>query len=56
MYEIERIARECGCTDLICEVYDQSKHAITFYGNEGFCVYGTVETLKYRVLKLIKKL
>lgn len=54
--EIERTGRECGCTDLICEVYDQSKHAITFYENKGFCVYGTDETLKYNVLKLIKKL
>ena len=54
--EIENIGREQDCSDIICEVYDQSSHAIAFYTHKGFSVYGTVETLKYNELKMIKKL
>lgn len=54
--EIERIGRENGCSDITCEVYDQSKHAIQFYEHKGYAVCGTVETLKYNELKMIKNI
>lgn len=54
--KIEQIGRERGCSEIVCEVYDKSKHAIQFYEHKGYTVYGTVETLKYNELKMIKKL
>ena len=54
--QIETIACESGCSEIICEVYDKSKHAISFYENKGYVAYGTVETLKYNELKMMKKL
>ena len=54
--EIERMAREHGCAEVICEVYDKSEHAKNFYEHRGYTVYGTTETLKYRELKLRKEL
>lgn len=54
--EIERIGCENACSEIVCEVYDQSNHAIRFYEHKGYTVYGTVETLKYNELKMIKKL
>ena len=54
--EMERIARERGCLEIICEVYDQSRHAIRFYEHKGYTVYGTVKTLKYNELKMRKPL
>jgi len=54
--EIERIGKEAGCLEVICEVYDKSRHAINFYERRGYLVYGTEETLKYTELKMAKKL
>lgn len=54
--EIERMGREGGCKEVICEVYDKSEHAIRFYEKLGFVTYGTVETLKYNELKMKKEL
>lgn len=54
--EIERLAREDGYSEVICEVYDKSEHAKNFYEHRGYTVYGTTETLKYRELKLRKEL
>ncbi len=54
--EIERIGRENGCSKILCEVYDQSKHAIQFYEHKGYTAYQSVETLKYNVVKMMKKL
>ena len=56
MEKIEQMARECGSASVICEVYDKSNHAISFYERKGYAVYGTVETLKYTELKMIKTL
>ena len=56
MSEIERLAVENGCKEIICEVYDKSHHARDFYEHRGYRVYGTAETLKYNELKLVKKL
>ncbi len=54
--EIERQGRESGCTELRCEVYDKSEHAIRFYEHKGYSVYGTVETRKYNELRMKKKI
>lgn len=54
--EIEEIGKERECSKIICEVYEKSKHAIGFYEKRGYTVYGCVETLKYKELKLRKEL
>lgn len=54
--EIERLGKNEGCQDIICEVYDKSENAIRFYLNRGYVEYGTVDTLKYRELKLKKEI
>lgn len=54
--EIERLAKEHGCTEVICEVYDKSERAKSFYEHRGYTTYGATETLKYRELKLRKVL
>lgn len=56
MTEIERLAKEQGCSEVICEVYDQSEHAKSFYEHRGYAIYGETETLKYKELKLKKEL
>ena len=54
--EIERLAKESGAKEIICEVYDKSEHAVTFYKKKGFFEYGTADTLKYTELKLRKEI
>ena len=54
--QIELMAAESGCTEVVCDVYDKSAHAIQFYENRGYHVYGTCETIKYKELKMKKKL
>jgi GNAT superfamily N-acetyltransferase len=54
--EIERLAKENCCLDVICEVYDKSEHARNFYEHRGYTIYGVTETLKYKELKLRKEL
>ena len=54
--EIERMAKEKGCTEVICEVYDKSEHAMSFYEHRGYAVYGATETLKYKELKMRKEI
>ena len=54
--KIEEIAKECSCSDVICEVYDKSQNAINFYTHRGFETYGTTDTLKYKELKMRKAL
>ena len=54
--EIERLAREYGYSEVVCEVYEKSEHAKNFYEHRGYKIYGTTETLKYRELKLRKGL
>lgn len=34
--EIERLAKENGCTEVVCEVYDKSEHAKSFYEHRGY--------------------
>ena len=54
--EIERLAKDHGCTEVVCEVYDKSEHAKSFYEHRGYTTYGATETLKYKELKLRKEL
>ncbi|MBQ2741492.1 MAG: GNAT family N-acetyltransferase [Oscillospiraceae bacterium] len=54
--EIERLAIEAGCTEVVCEVYDKSEHAKSFYEHRGYTAYEAMKTLKYNELKLRKKL
>ena len=54
--EIERLAAEEGCLQVICEVYDKSEHAKAFYEHKGYVAYGVSDTLKYKELKLKKEL
>lgn len=54
--EIERLAKSEDCKEIICEVYDKSEHAKSFYEHKGYLVYGVKDTLKYKELKLRKEL
>lgn len=54
--EMEKIAKKLGCKYIACEVYDKSEHAINFYKNNGYVVYGNLKTLKYSELKMRKSL
>lgn len=54
--EIERLAKENGCREVVCEVYDKSERAKSFYEHRGYTVYGATETLKYKELKMRKEL
>ena len=54
--EIERLAKQSGAKEIVCEVYDKSEHAIKFYERKGFSVCGTADTLKYTELKLRKEI
>lgn len=52
---IEEIAQRENCGQVVCEVYDQSNHAIDFYAHRGYRVYGTTLTRKYTELKMRKE-
>ena len=54
--EIEHFAKKNRCSTVICDVYDKSEHAKSFYEHRGYTVYGTTETLKYNELKLKKEI
>ena len=43
-------------TKVLCEVYDKSEHAISFYLNRGFVVVSKTKTLKYTELVMEKGL
>ena len=52
--EIERLAKDSGCIEVVCEVYDKSEHAKKFYEHRGYTAYGASETLKYKEWKMRK--
>ena len=54
--EIETIAKNKKCKNVICEVFDKSQHAIDFYQNKGYSIYDTIDTLKYKEYKMKKEL
>ena len=53
--QIECLAKENGCTEIVCEVYDKSKQAKRFYELRGFTVCGALKTLKYSECKMRKE-
>ncbi len=56
MREIEKTARSMGCTRIIMEVYQLSRHAISFYEHQGYRIIGTADTLKYKEVMMEKSL
>ena len=54
--EIECLAMQQNCKEILCEVYDRSEHAKRFYEHKGYSVYGEMATLKYKELKFKKEL
>ena len=56
MREIEELALSSGCAEVLCEVYEKSEHAISFYEHRGYRVYDETETLKYKEYKMRKAL
>ena len=54
--QIEYLAKESSCLDVVCEVYEKSEHAKMFYKHRGYTIYGLTKTLKYREFKLRKEL
>lgn len=54
--KMEEIARQQHLLGLSCEVFDESKHALDFYRNRGFSKEGTLNTLKYTEIKLLKRI
>lgn len=53
---MEEIAGEIGLRGLTCEVFDKSTHALYFYLNRGFVKNGSISTMKYTELKLVKRI
>lgn len=56
LQKIEHFAEAENCKEIICEVYDKSEHARAFYEHRGYLVYGEMDTLKYKELRLRKEL
>ena len=56
MKQIERIAAERGCRKVAMDVYEPSRHAVSFYEHKGYRTAGAVNTLKYRELKMEKEI
>ncbi len=54
--EIERLAKDSGCTKVCMEVYSPSEHALRFYEHRGYCACGTTQTLKYSEIKMEKQI
>lgn len=56
MTKIEEIARKQDCTKITMEVYESSRHAISFYEHKGYAVTGATETLKYKEIIMEKSI
>lgn len=56
MRKIEEIAKRQGCKKVVMEVYEPSKHAISFYLHKGYRMAGIKDTLKYKVIKMEKSI
>lgn len=56
MNKIEEMAKDAGCRKIVMEVYEKSQHAISFYEHKGYTVVGTTGTLKYKELKMEKRI
>lgn len=56
MNQIELMAKENGCANVVCEVYEKSAHAKSFYEHKGYDVFDSIDTLKYTEVKMRKKI
>ena len=56
MKKIEEIAKSQGCKKVDMEVYEPSCHAISFYEHKGYRVVGMTDTLKYKEVKMEKRI
>ena len=56
MKKIEELAKEAGCKKVVMEVYEPSQHAVSFYEHKGYSVVGTTDTLKYKEVKMEKRI
>ena len=56
MKKIEEMARNAVCEKIVMEVYELSKHAISFYEHKGYTVVGMTDTLKYKEIKMEKRI
>ena len=54
--EIERLGKNESCKEVICEVYDKSAHAVSFYHHRGFTPYETVCYGEYNVIRMKKEI
>lgn len=54
--KIEKYAKQTGCRDIICEVYVENKQALLFYEHRGYDIIGTMDTIKYKELRLKKEI
>lgn len=55
MKKIEELAKEAGCKKVVMEVYETSQHAINFYEHKGYVAVGMTDTLKYKEVKMEKR-
>ena len=56
MKRIEEIAKETDSKKVVMEVYEPSKHAISFYEHKGYTTVGMTNTLKYTEVKMEKRI
>ena len=56
MKAIEKIAQKNNCKKVVMEVYELSKHARDFYYHRGYEQTGMTDTLKYKEIKMEKRL
>lgn len=56
MKKIEELAKEADCKKVVMEVYEPSQHAISFYEHKGYVTVGLTDTLKYREVKMEKRI
>lgn len=56
MCKIEEMAKDASCKKVVMEVYEPSQHAISFYEHKGYTVVGMTDTLKYKEVKMEKRI
>jgi GNAT superfamily N-acetyltransferase len=56
MSKIEEMAKDVSCKKVVMEVYEPSHHAISFYEHKGYTVVGMTDTLKYKEVKMEKRI
>ena len=54
--EVEHMAKEAKCSEVMCEVYEKNEYVKNFYEHREYTICGTVQTVKYRELKMRKEI